>query len=332
MEYRLEHKRYQRRLLTPLATGSRTWHAREGILIHLTDNARGHSEYGEIAPLETFGTEVLSEAEACLYQLGEQIDEACIHKVDASRLPCTRFALEACHLKLSVGLDTDTTRPMQTAAVLSLNENSLSAINEQLAAGFDTYKVKIGTGDVERELREVARVAELLQGRGVLRLDANGSLTEAQALEWFQRARNWPVAWIEQPLPAGAESAMLALSSEHGVPVAFDESVAGFASLKLLTEHYPQAIFVVKPLLIGELGSFLTWRQANPNFTLVYSSALETAIGLRDALLIAAADPAPLLPCGFGTGALFTDGLTLLPTFSAGHISYAECEALWEES
>ncbi len=61
MQYQVEFRRYQRQFRQPLVTAHGVWRDRHGIILRLTDSA-GRVGYGEIAPLEWFGTETLDQA------------------------------------------------------------------------------------------------------------------------------------------------------------------------------------------------------------------------------------------------------------------------------
>lgn len=151
-----------------------------------------------------------------------------------------------------------------------------------------------------------------------LRLDANASLSPADLQAWLQQLAPFAgcIDFIEQPLPKGQEqqTAEIFAKQNHLTPTAplafaFDESLTSLPQLQGIGEQFPQAVLVVKPALLGSAEGFLRWRNfgANRQRRIVYSTALETGIGIHHALNLVAADPCPLEPLGFGTGGLFAD-------------------------
>lgn len=150
-----------------------------------------------------------------------------------------------------------------------------------------------------------------------LRLDANGSLSAEALQAWLHHLAPFAehVDFIEQPFEVGLEAETAAAFAGSPLAFAFDESLTSLPRLLRIATGFPQAVLVVKPSLLGSAEGYLRWRaNAGRNARVVYSSALETGIGQYHALSLAAADPQPLAPVGFGTGSLFAnDGLGTPP-------------------
>ena len=63
MVYRFSHRAYRLPLRQPLRTAHGLWAEREGLIVRVEDES-GRVGFGEIAPIEWFGTETLAEAGA----------------------------------------------------------------------------------------------------------------------------------------------------------------------------------------------------------------------------------------------------------------------------
>lgn len=197
-----------------------------------------------------------------------------------------------------------------------------------LAAGFCVFKLKIGVrafaqeaafvSAAARHLLQQIQAAQLPQKSLKLRLDANGSLSAEALFGWLAMLE--PLApvidFIEQPFAVGAEQAAAAVFAGKQVALALDESLTTLPQLEKIAAEFPQVVLVVKPSLLGDLCGYLRWleRPCNRGRKIIYSTALETGIGIHHALAVAAVAPAPVQPAGFGTGGLFyQDGLGCPP-------------------
>ncbi len=103
--------------------------------------------------------------------------------------------------------------PPQRAAQVAL---------ERVQAGFDTIKIKVGTGP--EDLPRVQAVREAVGSEITLTVDANGGWELEQALKMLPRLQELGVQLIEQPTPRGEDFAMHALRQVAQVPIMADES------------------------------------------------------------------------------------------------------------
>ena len=115
---------------------------------------------------------------------------------------------------------------------------SLSGDDEQLqrayraavAAGFRSFKVKVGLGDPDGDVRRVAAARALAGPDAFLGADANGGWSRATAVRVLELIRPHHLAFIEQPVSAADLDGLRALRG-NGLPVIADESVFGMADL-----------------------------------------------------------------------------------------------------
>ncbi|HXA14380.1 MAG TPA: o-succinylbenzoate synthase, partial [Opitutaceae bacterium] len=304
-----------RRYRLPLRTVVRTAHGvlaeREGVLVRLEDE-NGAVGYGEAAVLPWFGTETADEVEAACATLGPRVTAAELAAVPA-RLKCLRFALQAA---TSAEASAAERRPVKAtqkylpvAALLPAGRAVLSKILPLAEAGFRTFKWKVGVGGIDDELVLLDDVCAALPSGAKLRLDANGAWQRRQAEQWLERCAERPVEFIEQPVAAdarGAENLLRGLANDYPTPLALDESLAGDGDVeRWLGAGWP-GVFVVKPSLLGDAAGTLA-RLAAAKSKVVFSSALETAVGARAALRQAFQWPGEARALGFGVWPLFAD-------------------------
>ncbi|MEM9226696.1 MAG: o-succinylbenzoate synthase [Verrucomicrobiota bacterium] len=321
---KLEYKPYQRTFSQPLQTAHGIWSMREGIILRL-ERDDGSIGYGEVAPVPWFGTETLEQALIFLKEL----------RADPTLpvpkgLPCTEFAWFCAQGYL------DGIRPttVHVAGLLPACEAALEKAESLLSEGYTTLKWKIGVGPVDAEQRIAVQLSRLLHERGVLRLDANGALDQDEANSWMHCLRDYPVDYIEQPMPVGQEAEMRQLAKNHGIMVAFDESVVDIASLNAYSASDQHGTFIVKPALIGSFIDFQVWWLDYDNVRAVYSSVFETAIGFEMALRMVQFCRREHEVHGFGTlGAFPEDGLGYHQpgaTLTSGSFTPEHAEALWK--
>ena len=101
------------------------------------------------------------------------------------------------------------------------------------------------------------------------------------AKKWLQAITFLGVEYLEQPLPAQALQESFQLAKLYPNRIALDESIAQWESLKLIINQKWPGWLIIKPLLLGDINSFLLWRQHAKPKRLVYSSVFETMIGVN---------------------------------------------------
>jgi O-succinylbenzoate synthase len=329
MTYRLAYRRYR----LPLRVAVRTAHGvlaeREGVLVRLEDES-GAVGWGEAAVLPWFGTETANEAMAVCTVLGERVTAEQLAAVPA-RLRCLRFALQTA----TGATASSAQKSLTVAALLPAGPAAIKKIAPLAEAGFRTFKWKVGVGDTADELALLDDVCAALPGGAKLRLDANGAWQRLQAEHWLERCAERPVEFIEQPIAAdarGVEDLLCGLANDYPTPIALDESLKGEGEVeRWLAVGWP-GVYVVKPSLLGDAAGALA-RLAAAKASVVFSSALETAVGARAALRLAFQWPGEARALGFGVWPLFVDarfdGPALAPFLRAGDVERIDVEAVW---
>ncbi|MBL9189819.1 MAG: o-succinylbenzoate synthase [Opitutaceae bacterium] len=351
MKLRLQFRRYRASFRTAVRTAHGMWAEREGLLVRL-ENEAGAVGYGEAAPIPWFGTETVEEAEAGARVLGEWTTAEQIAAVPA-RLGCLKNALAAAVSEVGRVCDPPSdaasakgrvTDPpyLGVAALLPAGRAALAQIEPRAELGFRVFKWKVGVGDAADELGLLDDVCAALPSGAKLRLDANGAWDRRTAERWLERCAERPVEFVEQPSFADAaqsdaarrkaDDCLLGLAGDFPTPIALDESVVGAGDIaRWIGAGWP-GVFVIKPSLIAEVGAAIAALE-KAKARVVFSSALETAVGARTALRVAFAWKGEPRALGFGVWPLFADarfdGPMAMPFLRAEDVARLNPEAVW---
>lgn len=289
------------------------------------ETVTGQVGFGEIAPVPWFPVETLEQAKNFLKGLSSMPRPITPSVPD--NLPCTQFAL-ATALQQS-GLPAYH-RSLPCAGLLSAGDTALEQLGPLLDAGYTTFKWKVGVHTCETEWRIAKQLFAQLHGKGVLRMDANGGLTREDFAAWCHFLSEFPIDYMEQPLPVGLEVDTVKISADHGIRIAFDESACTSNQLKALAKCHPEAIYVIKPSQAGEPYALAAWLSGNPHIRRVYSWAFETHVGFASVVNMALSDAHCSEAAGFGGAALFTDDAPATPSGPIIQALDETPETLWE--
>lgn len=300
--FTFEFRPYQRRFQVPLVTHHGAWRDRQGILLKLTPPT-GQSIYGEIAPLPWFGSETLEAALAWCQRLPSSLTQPALCAIPDT-LPACQFGFESAFFS---GRCLPSC-PLPQSALLPAGERALSSWQPLWAAGFRTFKWKIGVTALAQELTWFRQLQAALPQAARLRLDANGGLSVSQAAKWLEACDRQPVEYLEQPLPPSQLPEMLALQAHHVTAIALDESVATLRQLQTCLDQGWQSIIVIKPAIAGSPAQL---RRLWETYAIdaVFSSVFETAIGQAAGLYLATALGNRDRAHGYGISHWFEDGL-----------------------
>jgi O-succinylbenzoate synthase len=359
MGFHLQFRRYRLPLRGTVRTAHEVWTEREGLILRIEDH-RGSHGFGEVAPIPAFGTETIEMAETVIRRLGEWPTQEQLDTVP-SELGCVRNAIGSALRDVGPVVSdaprsnapqtggVEAARPITTtssyravAALLPSGRAAVAELQTRAEAGFRTFKWKVGIEDMADELGLLDDLCAGLPTGARLRLDANGAWDRRRAERWLERCAERPIEFVEQPCFAAkangetawrrAEDSLLGLAQDYPTPIALDESLVAAADVeRWLGVGWP-GWFIVKPSLLGDPHGVLS-RLAAAHATVVFSSALETAIGARAALRCAfswAAEPKAL---GFGVWPLFQDprfdGPAAAPFIRAEDVTRIDPEATW---
>lgn len=200
-------------------------------------------------------------------------------------------------------------------------------IEEKIAAGFTTIKIKIGAINFDEELKLLNQIRNQFSVRDIqIRVDANGAFSPEQALEKLHKLAKLQIHSIEQPIKPKQWDAMALLCEKSPIPIALDEELIGVfykdEKVKLIDVLKPQYI-ILKPSLLGGISGCNEWIQvaAKQRIGWWITSALESNIGLN-AIAQYTYNLGNTLPQGLGTGALFTNNFESPLEVVDGHLQY----------
>lgn len=304
------------RFTRPLRTAHGEFTERASVLLALHD-VDGCAGYGEAAPWPGFGTESVADAELALRGLQQQLTGATVEPGEMSAasgtLPSGRGAARAAlqgalldlearragrplavHLAARAGSACGA--PLSSVAVsclLTANDPEVlrAEATRARAAGYRAVKIKLGSGTLARD---VARLRAAREGGGPslrLRADANGAWSVRQALEALEALASFDLEYVEQPVAAEDVDGLAEVRRKSAVRVAADESVASESGVLRMLAAGAADVVVLKPAMLGgaERALELAARARQAGVEVVFTHALESAVGARHALHCAAA-------------------------------------------
>lgn len=238
--------------------------------------------------------------------------------------PSIKFGFETAFRDLQNGgkgiiFDNDFTRGERKIPINGLiwmgDENFMQTqIEQRLAEGFSTLKMKIGAIDFETELKLLQSIRKRYSKNEItLRVDANGSFAPHQVKSVLKQLAELDIHSIEQPIQAGQWEEMKKLCADSPTPIVLDEELIGIEDLskkiKLLEIIHPQFI-ILKPSLHGGISGTQEWIQLAEERKIPWwiTSALESNIGLN-AICQLVGEYKNNLPQGLGTGSLYTNNV-----------------------
>ena len=202
--------------------------------------------------------------------------------------------------------------PAITAFTISVGTPDAMADAARKAVARPLLKVKLGgTGDRER----LAAVRAAAPGATLI-VDANESWAEDDLVAMIACCAEHRVALIEQPLPAGADSALAALP--HLVPICADESVHDRHDLAALRGRYDAVnIKLDKAGGLTEALAMVAGAEA-AGFAIMIGCMVGTSLAMAPALLLASRAQyvdldGPLLLARDRPGGLVYEGSTVYP-------------------
>ncbi|WP_442595193.1 mandelate racemase/muconate lactonizing enzyme family protein [Parapusillimonas sp. JC17] len=128
-----------------------------------------------------------------------------------------------------------TDKALRIPLLAPLQGHSAAEINDEvdrlIERGFATLKVKVGF-DWKQDLDRVELIQRVSAGRVSLRLDANRSFREADAIAFAERLDPADIELFEQPCGSADWSANTAVAARSKVPVMLDESIYGMDDVR----------------------------------------------------------------------------------------------------
>jgi o-succinylbenzoate synthase len=174
--------------------------------------------------------------------------------------------------------------------------------------GFRCLKLKAGGDTVDRVAAVRAAVGEGIR----LRLDANGTWAERQAIQLIRELAPFGLEYVEQPIPPSLGPAVLArVRRAVGVPIAADESVTDPAAAAELILAGAVDVLVIKPSRVGgpRQARRIVELATDLGVGVTISTLFESGIGVTAALQVAATVPDGEAAHGLATFGLLASDL-----------------------
>ncbi len=180
----------------------------------------------------------------------------------------------------------------------------------------DAVKVKVAEQGqtLDDDAARVAAVRSALPDAAI-RVDANGGWDVPAAVEALSRLADLGLEYAEQPVPTIdglAEVRRVLQAAGTPVLIAADESVRKESDPLRVARAGAADLIVVKVAPLGGVRRALDI-VARAGLPAVVSSALDTSVGIRAGLALAAALPDLPYACGLGTVSLFESDITTDP-------------------
>lgn len=312
----------------PFVTSTGAVESREGVLIRL-ETDMGETGIGECSPLPHYNggslAEALDSVETVARGLaGRTTRELWDAGVDLLPLSPGTAAAVRCGFETALAdlLARETQLPLYrwlaTEAGLTAFpripvNGTIDAADPEAAAeearrlvalGFETLKVKAGTGDAE-DVERLRAVREVAGDSVELRIDANGAWSAEHAVEILQQLARFGVALCEQPTAAGGPGQFAALAhvrAKSSVAIAADESCRTASDVQQLIAAGAVETIVVKPMAAGLKASLEMMSAARAaGLSVIVTTMLDAGPGTALAMHVAARAGDPPPACGLAT-------------------------------
>jgi len=301
-------------------------------ILKITDEEQpGVVGYGECGPLPGLSVDDVPD-------FGAQLTEVCslfnqlelevfpfnlaiiLQQVIPEHLPSVRFGIEMALLDYMNGGQKiqyknafsrgEKGLPMNGLIWMGSYDHMISQIEEKLAQGYTTLKIKVGAIDFNQECLILESVRSRFPASQItLRVDANGAFQPDDVYDKLKRLSQYELHSIEQPIRAGQMELLTELCASSPVPVALDEELIGVTDYRkkfaLLKKTQPPFI-ILKPTLLGGFQHCKEWIEIATRLSIGWwmTSALESNIGLN-AIAQFTASFDNQMPQGLGTGQLY---------------------------
>jgi o-succinylbenzoate synthase len=336
------------RFARPMRTAQGEFAARRSVLLELRGDD-GVTGYGEAAPWPGFGTESVESAEAALRAVDRLLLGASVQAgewpVALDELiegrPAARAALQGALLDLDARRAGRTLSAHLAAragstcgapltqvpvnALLTARDPGALVAEAVLAreAGFRAVKVKLGRATLSTDVARLRAVRDAIGPSVRLRGDANGAWSVRDARAALEAFVPLDLEYVEQPVAAHDIEGMAELRRHAAVKVAADESVASEHGMLRLLAAGAADVVVLKPTALGGAGRALELaaRARQAGMRVVFTHAMESAVGARHALHCAAAWGDAEGICGLATAGLFEADVAEPPRCDGGHVA-----------
>ncbi len=324
---------YELPFKSPFRTGSSVYKSRCGILLHFRENEI--DLVTEASPLPGFSEESYAEVKEILIRQKDRIHRFleqdfsvdAIRKLERDKylnLPSLQFAVSFLALAIKAEREEKTiSETLQTKMAGEIEVNDIiphgipneieSRIGHSIREGFRTLKIK--APHPSAELASLLSAVQKKYPDIQFRLDANRSWPVSSLKKHSALFRNLPIQYVEEPIHIKKTTEIPQIQSNCLLPIALDETVHNFSTLKKILIRFPEIYIIIKPML---LGNILKIHETISQFRssckyIVVTTSLESMVGRSMTATVASLIGDPNLSHGLHTGHLFEHDL--LPDF-----------------
>ena len=195
-----------------------------------------------------------------------------------------------------------------------------------VASGVWTIKLKVGGAPLSEDIARVRAVREAAGTSVRIRIDANQSWSQDEAIQALNAIDPFDIEYCEQPVAAEAIDMLARVRAATGVRIAADEAVRDVATARRILEAGAADVLIVKPMALGGLHAARAVAAQAEEFgaAVVVTSLLESDIGRTGALHLAASlgssrfahgvAPAAWTPAGSRRQSVYPAGKVRVPT------------------
>ena len=281
--------RYDLPLAWPLPLKTTRLKSRQGLVLELkvNDDINGVGYlYGEAAPLPDFSNESIdgaceqlgSIAAALIGQMLEPESFNCDEWAETMVSPSVAFALESAIALPALQAAMDETELPVAPLLTGSTSDMLERIRSWSAYWPETFKLKVGRGELKSDIYRVKQLLEALPEQVCLRLDANRRWSLQQSVEFVNKIDATRISYIEEPVKDSEDCQ--AFYQQTRMPFALDETVQN-PDYEFVPEAGLAAV-IIKPTLVGGIRRCETLIQAarEAGVHTVISSSFESVLGV----------------------------------------------------
>lgn len=224
------------------------------LLVELTDTD-GRSGFGESTFLPGYGEEDLDAQWPVLQAVADDaaglafaaFDDLIRSRLGHQPFSATAFTTALEMLEGSPLLQRKDGLRVPLLALLNADdpESAKREVDALLAAGYETFKVKAGVAGVD-DVRRIAWIQRIVDGRARLRIDANQAYTAEEAIRVLSAIDPAGIELFEQPCPADDWQGHARVAGHSRVPLMLDEAIYGLGDIDRAAEGHLAAFIKVK--------------------------------------------------------------------------------------
>jgi O-succinylbenzoic acid--CoA ligase len=304
----------------PLKMKGATLFNRFGLILEGSDE-NGNKHYSEVCPFPNLHAESLEEAINFF-----EINKADFTNVDINNLeeilefdkkllakhstvpPSLLFAVSMLLIEVfqSVNkiniLNQEALDEVSVNALISASENVYDQTKGLIDKGYKTIKLKVGSEDLESDIEKIKSIEKMIVDNDIkIRLDVNRNWSYEQVVTFADAVKDIPIEYIEEPISDITE--LRRLYEETGLNIALDETLYEDHSYDYIASLDFVKAYVIKLTVLGGLSKLLKLKEIadSSNIDLVFSSAFESGIGMKQIISLASALSQPETAHGFDT-------------------------------